>query len=377
MPRTFLDIPVTRAELDHSDYNPIVAQGLERAYLNLDRRLYADAQAAVEHVRHQPMSDRQRLRVFYVLAQAAHADGRYDDAADTLEIAIDLAERMDELDAFAQLAHFLAAQYDHLDQWATGAQASAAALAAWRSGPAASGPPDPLDASFLVDIRDRLAIELFYVARLDEAAEQLHAASTLSPFATRSAMRGAGIQWTLALIERWRARPEHAREHVRAAFDVYAASGDPFELPRLQILIADIGLDLAAGISRAGIFESRDTALAFVERHLLQSVAQTSANGDVRSHCRALLTYTRYQRLAGHNTNRLAVIESVGRTATRLSDTQLIGMYCTEFGDELAFLGDREAAKNAYRQALDTFALTQAPGLSVWAYRALYDTMGH
>ncbi len=377
MPRTFLDMPTTPADLDDLDYSSLVTQALERAYAFLARRLYADAEAAIEDVRNEPMSDRQRLRIAYVLAQAAHASAHYHDAAGILEDALDLAERIDELDAFAQLAYLLATQYDYLDQWANGAQASAAALAAWQSRSKGLDLADPLDLSFAIDIRDRLAIELFYLSRLDEAVDHLQAAYILTPSATKTAMRGAGIQWTLALVERWRARPERARAHIRAAFDVYAAAADPFELPRLQIVAADIGLDLAAGISRAGLFESRDTALAFVERHLLQSVAETSANGDVLSHCRALLTYARYQRLAGHNTDRRAVIESVGRTSRRLGDTQLIGMYYTELGDELAHLGDRDAATNAYQSALDTFAQTQAPSLGVWAQRALYDIVGH
>ncbi len=380
MPRTFLDTPYAPADLDDPDHSSDVAAALKAAYDFLARRQYAEAGDALEPVRGDPMSDRQRLRVAYILAQAAHDRDDYNDAAGILEDAIDLAESIEAFDEYAQLAHLLAVQYDYMSQWALGAQASTAALAAWqsRSHLHLSTPvPDPLDLAFEVDLRDRLAIELFNLARLDEAVAHLQIAFALTPSIPDSALRAAGLQWTLALVERWRGHPLRAREHIRAAFDAYYAAGDRAELPRLQIVAADIGLDLAAGISSGGAFESRDAALDFVARHLLPSVAETSALGDDRSHCRSLLTYARYQRLAAHNTDRIAVIESVGRTARRLSDDQLVGMYFTELGDELAHLGSREEAKAVYQLAMATFERTQAPALGVWAQRAFYDVQGH
>jgi hypothetical protein len=113
-------------------------------------------------------------------------------------------------------------------------------------------------------------------------------------------MRGAALQWTLAIVERLRGRPEHAR---------------------LQFVVADINLDLAAAIPPASVFESRDVALASAARHLVQAVAETSVNGNIFGHCRALLSYARYQRLAGHNTNCMTVIESVLATGLRLGTT--------------------------------------------------------
>jgi hypothetical protein len=48
-----------------------------------------------------------------------------------------------------------------------------------------------------------------------------------------------------------------------------------------------------------------------------------------------------------------------------------LGMVCSELGDELAFQGQIDAARNCYRTALDAFAEARTPGYAVFARRAL------
>jgi tetratricopeptide (TPR) repeat protein len=372
MPRTFLDVHTTAAEREAPDNNPLATAALQVAYAAVASGDYAAAERAIASILSVAMSLRQRLRVAYVRAQISAArEEEREVAIAILEEAIDLAQAADELDAFAELSFLLASQLDCLGYWDLGAEASAAALAAWQSRPASATPLDMFDITFDVDLRDRLAMELWTIGRFEDATQQVQIAYAQTPSASKPALRGAGLQWTYAVVERSRGRPERAREHVRAAFDVYAADGDCSELTRLQLLVADIALDLAAAIPPANAFESRDLALTSAGRHLVQALAETSANGDVYSHCRALMTYTRYQRLCGHNADRLAVIESVLATGRRMGNSMFLGTVYTELGDELASLSRPDAARTCYRTALDAFADARTPGYAVFAQRAL------
>jgi tetratricopeptide (TPR) repeat protein len=371
MPRTFLDVHSTPAEREAPDNNPLVTAALQVAYTARAAGDYNAAERALTTILDAAKSGRQHLRMSFVRAQIAAAREQSEVAIAILEEAIDFSQAADELDAFAELSFLLASQLDCLGYWDLGSEASTAALAAWQSRPASATPPDILDITFDVDLHDRLAIELWTIGRFDDATHQLQIAYTETPSASKPALRGAGLQWTYALVERSRGRPERAREHIRAAFDVYTAEGDRSELTRLQLLVADIALDLAAAIPPASAFESRDVALTSAGRHLVQALAETSANGDVYSHCRALMTYARYQRLAGHNTDRLAVIESVLATARRMGNSMFLGTVYTELGDELSSLSQPDAAHNCYRTALEAFAESRTPGYAVFAQRAL------
>jgi tetratricopeptide (TPR) repeat protein len=371
MPRTFLDLYITPSEREAPDNNPVVTDALQGAYAAVARGDHDAAERAVAPILTAAMSERHRLRVAYVRAQIATAREEREQAVAILEEAIDRAQDADELDAFAQLSFLLASQLDCLGYWDLGAEASEAALAAWHSRPTSTLPPDILDITFDVDLHDRLAMELSTIGRFDDATQHLQVAYAQTPSASKPTLRGAGLQWTYAVVERCRGRPERAREHVRAAFDVYAAEGDRSELARLQLLVADVALDLAAAIPAASAFESRDVALASAERHLVQALAETSVKGTTYAHGRALLTYARYQRLSSHNTDRLKVIESVLATGRRLGSSMFLGTVYTELGDELASLTQPDAARNCYHAALDAFAESRTPGYAVFARRAL------
>jgi tetratricopeptide (TPR) repeat protein len=376
VPRTFLDVHSTPTEREAPDNNSLVTAALQVAYAALAAGKYDAAERAITPMLDAVMSVRQRLRMDYMRAQIAAAHKQHEAAVDILEDTVDRVENLDAPDAYAELAFLLASQLDRLERWDLGAEAATAALNAWRSRPHLDGPSDPLDVAFEIDIRDSLACELFSLGQLDEAAHQLSMAYSMTPSTPRSVMRGARLQWTLALVERWRGHPQLARQHVQAAFEGYLAERDACELPRLQIVIADIALDLTAAIPAASAFESRDVALGGAGRHLVQAVAETSANGDAYSHGRALLTYARYQRLANANSDRLAIIESVLATANRLNSNVMVANVYAELADELAHSGQRDAALAYYGKALEGYAQGHAPGLNVWAKRGLVRLRG-
>jgi hypothetical protein len=85
----------------------------------------------------------------------------------------------------------------------------------------------------------------------------------------------------------------------------------------------------------------------------------------------ALLIRAREQRLRGKQTNRLATIAVVIKSAKELEDPALAILAYTARGEELAARGAREAALDSFQTANDVSLQYQMPVLGVTARRAL------
>lgn len=187
----------------------------------------------------------------------------------------------------------------------------------------------------------------------------------------KSALRAAGLEWTVALVHRWQGDAAGGLTHALNAFRVYDETDQTGALARLRIVIADILLDLSTGMDEGRLNETRNSMLSSVGGHVLHALIHTRTMNDRAGEGMAKLAYTRYNRAVHGNEDRLGVIASVERMAEEIGGINLLGQVHTARGDEFSALGEAGSARQCYTQALDVFAKSDARALAIWPRRAL------
>ncbi|MGH2517132.1 MAG: hypothetical protein ACRDHP_15890, partial [Ktedonobacterales bacterium] len=316
------------------------------------------------------MSSRQQIRTYYQLARSRERNEPRV-AIQYLDEALSLALRQDDALAFAHLT----ARQGHLHyrqhSLVSAADYFADALDAVH---ALSVSQTPVDAAFELDLLWGLATQHYHLTNHEEAFRCLRAARTVAPFAPDThemRRRAASIEWTAALLQRWRGRFDMALAHALDAHERYESQqlGTLAERARLRILVANVALDVVEGAIPPGT--EANERIVTVEHHLFHALAHSSAAEDRAAHMMALLAYVRYCRVSGASFDRLGAIALVDAFGRETSDRLLQCQAQTALGDELAFRHESEPALNAYRRALDVIAKSDAAVMGHRAQQAL------
>jgi tetratricopeptide (TPR) repeat protein len=350
-------------------YSPIVANALVTAYRVLSRsrdaKRYDRAYTTVVRLVDTPMAVRQRVHVLYVCGMAQVAVGEYASALRWLDKALDLASSLGATGDIAELLFLRGAVLRALLRLKDAAADYAACLALLREESAGSGPSD---APFELAVLSQLAGFTYYLGQIDRSEQLLRDARKLAPLAPGHLVDAATTEWIQAHIFRARSQPELALRPALAAADIYLDAGQPTSAARIQILVAEIALDLADHFT-IGSARSAFAKLGHAHTQVAKGLAKEA--GDAIGEALAALASARYSRLCGRNENRIARLERVAHTAQQLDDSALLAQAVTALGDELASLGEKEQALNRYRDVISVLDRSDMPTLSLPARRAL------
>ncbi len=362
------DLPLERWEHAHS---PTFAHVLKGAYAHLALGQFDDAERLVEPYQTWPMSVGQRLRQMFILGAAAHRREDFQQSIAYLEQAVDLSLVLDGRAEYAQLALLSAEAHHNLQAFGTAATIAQNGLNAWLD---LKKSDDPVDVNVEIDLRSRCSIELFLGGHYQDALKQCYLAQTLTraqPASRAMALRSASLDWTIALLHRWRGQYKLAQQHVLLALSIYERLGSPAELARLQIVAADITLDMMVPLGSGIMYHYREDLLQ--QSHVYVSRALKALSSDPAALCMARLAQARLQRALGVNADGFVQLQSLSHIAKQLHDLPLLGQIYTALGDEFGAAGkaERESQLNCYRRAVGVVESSQAPAYMVWGLRGL------
>jgi tetratricopeptide (TPR) repeat protein len=378
MPRpSLLDVADRLSEHSHEHaHSPTLALLLSQAYKRLAARDYNGAECVLAPYLAWPMAQPQQLRVRYLQASAARHRRQYHTVIACCEEAIVLCQMREWRVEYAQLALLCAEAYHNLGRFSLAAVVAAEGLAAWLSlGP--SHDQGPHDLTLEVDLRDRLSVDLFLLGEFPEALQHARLARHLTyalPATPAAALRVGGLEWTMALVQRWRGAAHDARQQILSILPTYERFGAPDELARLRIVAADIALDALAPLGQGIAHHYRDDLVRVATTNLaLARETIEERNMDPSARAMARLAQTRLSRLLGANEDRVAHLEALGRFAEQTQDLPLLGQVYTALGDEFGAAGraEVESQLSCYRRAVGVIAGSETPAYGVWAHRGL------
>jgi tetratricopeptide (TPR) repeat protein len=355
-------------EHSHPRWDQSIAATLERAY-----RLLAggDAASAADVVRpyvSAPMGDLQRIRVLYISSLGAGNRLRWPEAFTFVEEALDLAVAADDLETCATLAYQGAVILHKLQRFVLAAEYYDIALDALRSkedlDPIRSAPRE-------FDLLVGLAIEHFYLARLDMAEDFLAAAVRLPLEGQHHELRSARIAMLAALLARSRGNYTGALKHALIAHDIFQKIGSAHELIRMRTSLAGIYLDFAAPEGTPSTPSDRGRIVQLAELPILHALADSRATGDRSGEALALLLHARYIRAAGRDESALGIISQAEDMARRQNEVPTLAIAYTVRGAELIASGKIEQAISSFREAIELVDTTEVPILAVSPRRAL------
>jgi len=366
-----LDRPDLAPEHWEHAHSPTFAHILERAYTHMAEGDFTGAEQLVAPYRLWPIAMSQRLRQLFILATAAHQRGDYLCSITFLDEAMALSRCLEAPAEYAQLSLLCAEAHHSLQAFDAAARVAGLGLDAWLGLGKGS---DPADVSLEIDLRDRYSVELFLLGRCEEALGQCYAAQILlqsQPMSRQRALRAAGVDWTLALLHRWRGNYQLAERHVLAAAPIYERWGSLEELARLRIVAADISLDMMVPMGGGRADQFREDLIPRTQVSLTQALAAASSDPAARG--MATLAQTRLSRALALDEDRLARIESIGRVAEQLQDLPLLAQVYTALGDEFAAAGtaNLESQLNCYRRTLGVVESSGVGAYGLCARRGL------
>ncbi len=371
MPVSRLDMPYLPSEHWEHAHSPIFAGVLSTAYRHLALRQFDQAEQLVTPYLTWPLSPAQHLRQLFILAASAQHRLDHQQAIAFLEEAMALCVALDGRAEFAQLALLSAEAHHDLQQFGDAASIAEEGLSAWLDLDARD---NPADVNLEIDLRDRYNIELFLLGRYEDALKQSSIARSLTrsqPASRQTALRAARLDWTLALLHRWRGSHQLAQRRVLSALAIYEQFGSPMELARLRIVAADIALDMLVPPGVGIVYHYREDLIQLTQGYITQALHAITHDPAARS--MGLLAENRLSRTLSLNEDRFAQLEALGREAEQLHDLPLLGQVYTALGDEFGAAGraETESQLNCYRRAVGAVEASQAPAYSVWARRAL------
>jgi len=366
-----LDEPDPAYERDAPSYSWIVATALQATYADRRDETFPQAETLLYPYFDAPMSERQRLRLSYALGCCALSNRWPSEASERFDEALDDAQRLDDAAAFAVIGERQA--FSH---YVNGSYWSASlyyldALDALHSLPTALSAPLHEDARvFELELLWGLCTQRFLVADFDDAQNLVDGARLVGRSLPDPVRRVATIEWTAALLHRWKYEVFDAHERAQQAATLYAthAFGTPVERARLDIVVADTALDLAIFLSSGS---RHDELVAEADARLIRALAQLRVAGDQIGEGMALLAYTRSNRLRGRPYDSLSVIRHVHRLGDEAGDRALQCQALTALGEELTARQQWGPALNAYRRALDALAPADASAMGWRARDAL------
>lgn len=208
------------------------------------------------------------------------------------------------------------------------------------------------------------------LGHVDLAVVQLQSAQRLVDDSVSPRLR-ANVHWDSSMLDRWRHDPLQGLAHALRAWEYYVSNGPVSERRRLRVQIAELAMDLAVSSVSQGAFTSFDAYLHLAEHHLVKARSRFPSWFVPDVDVILPLAYARFSRLTNRNEDRIGFIDGVLRRSARLYDSHIQGQAVAAFGDELAWLGRLDDAKNSYRSAIDILSPSLAPGLALLPRSAL------
>lgn len=371
-----LDHPDDPAEHSEHAHSPTFAAVLTDAFTYLATRDFDAAARLVKPFRSWPISQSQRLRLLFILAAAAQHRLDCEHASDLCEEALDLCATLDAWYELAQVALLGARAYHDQQHFATAAATASAGLAAWLALDHSDESPE--SRTLETDLRDRCALDRFFLGEYAEGLRHVQAARRLVsnlPASPSAALRAADLDWTAALLHRWRGDAHRARRLILGALSTYERLGSPNAVARLRIVVADIALDPLAPVGSALPHHYREDLITLARTNIdLALETIDAAEFDLAGRCMAILADARLGRLLRGDEDRLGQLEAVGHIAGSLHDMPLLGQVYTSLGDHFAAAGhaEIESSRNCYRRALGVIEGSEALAYGVWARRGLH-----
>ena len=375
-------------------YSSQLARALAYAYVQLriaqtQPDLYLRAYAALAPFRNQLVCQEQRLNLEFALAMAFAGDESTQQALACLSIAWEIAERLHDWAAQAEVGYLAGALW-----WVAGDVNDAYAvyqdaLEALRRLARDDGPADP---TFELELVLRLAGFANDMGLFPSCLSYLDEAYTLrSVWAPDAAEEVAHLAWIESLLARVQGQPVRALKQATAATELLLAHGSPINKGRGHIVLADCALDLlqlthALDGSR-NLVRLPDGAGHFVQHSPTDLLTQARAAArfalDVAERIHdpigatlARLVMRRAVRLAHRqreNGSGVAAVEKLLRTARRLDDPALLGRTEMALADELLAAGRSDAARVTYWKAMRRFEEYHLGGLAFWPRRVLQE----
>jgi tetratricopeptide (TPR) repeat protein len=356
---------------DLPDYSPLAAACLVRAYARIagggdQVAPYLRAANEVIPCLAKPIATPQRLRVLYVAARAYAADGQGEQALNWTDGAIDLALNLDDWSALVALLYLRGALNGMLLRCFEGAADYEESRSLLRER-AAEG--EPRDFAFDLHLTVLQANLCYFTGKYAAAEVLLEEARGLVPLCPSEERERATIAWVEANLFRLRGSPELALRPALAAAEVFTKDGPANSAARIQILAAEVSLDLASTLSEGS---DRNALIGLARPHISKALQLVDGTNDVPAEILARLAEVRSLRLEGADVPRLVMLETQLPAVRSLGDNALLGQVYTAMGDEVASQGELEAARSCYRQALQVLDRTELQSLGTWARRALY-----
>lgn len=326
------------------------------------------------------LSRRQRLHVLYVTALAQAAQDPSLAAVGTIDAALLLADELDEFEAQAELFVLRASVNRAILQVPDAARDLQRYLDLMvvhhQATPDEATPAIPDGADDLIDVLLHLAGSEFVLGHYDDASQLLDQVERFFSRAAGTDLQLALLNWTRALLLRWRGLYEVALVHAMAAADVYASAGEPGSASRIQTIVAEIAMDLAERFRRQHQMQACASFLVLAEPYLQRAVDLARLNAIESSEVMALITETRLHVLLGHPGDRKPLLRRCASRARQHQDNAVVAQAYTALGGEYEAVGNIRLAVRWYEKALAILNEAQLAALGVWAQRALWRLRG-
>ncbi len=353
----------------HRDYSPQIRDLLVIVFGLLDRarRKPRGFKAAYQLLRpflDATMSPHQRLRVWYIAAQARFARDEYRPALYCLDEALDLDSRLHDTADLAQIfidRGMLHRRLGHLDLAADDFRQALHILDKRQRS-------EFHDRDFRLNILSFLVGFEFYHAHPWAAQEYLKQADHLARQVGGGSLARGTCEWMHALIDRWAEKPDSALGHARAAAEIYGAHGQPLSAARINAVAADCVLDMAEPLELASTDRRKWLRRAGTLVRRARDFARKGQDGIAAE--MIALTEVRLERLEGRDTGRMAAVGHALRHGRERNDLGLQGLALTALGDELLARDLPHAALDCYRRVRHLLAGSDVQATGVWASRA-------
>jgi tetratricopeptide (TPR) repeat protein len=326
-----------------------------------------------------PMSTRQRMLLYYLLALCAQAR----DLERTAHFyqALEWCSRVEELAGVAQdygalvdIHELRGTLHRAISLYRGAAEEFSLALRVLREHTEDRASFDP---EFEATLAGKAAVMDYFAGQYSRALEHLRQAGTTLPLAKMSVTGQGTYAWTLALLHRQRNEPREALFHAEMAAARYRELGATNSTCRILALAAEICLDVAES-PVSGDRAARGAYLERAARYAEEALAVGRAASDTPGVELSGLALARLDRLRDPEgaVDTAVRIRTTIRLARRIRDNSLLTAAQTALGEDLLGRGKKAAGERWLEQAVETARRIHAPGLAYRAQRRLRQAEG-
>lgn len=353
------------------NYNTYVGYLLCKADLEIRRgnhsaAAYQKALRLVQDWCDAVMSDRQRMHIYYLIAQARAALGESGDGINWIDEALSLAFNLDsDYDVGKLLSHRAAMNRSEL-LLARAAEDARDSLLVIDEHEEDIAPAEVV--ATRLHLLPQIASYEFYIADFDAARAHLDLARQLIAQTPNMALPAAATAWIQAHLDVLNRQAWLALGPSLQICEIYALQGNTTSYERAEILAAQVALALAQSLP---VGTSRNLTIEMALPHITTAMHLAVTLHDQPGKALCMLQQAHYARLTNSNTNRKHLIGDVIQLAEDIGDIAALAQAHALLGEEYAASGDHERAKICYRMTLDLLRGSELPVLGFPARRAL------